>query len=81
MRRFSLRYMLLEVMLIALALGVGRRVVADGWLFLSATDLMFFPLCGAAIGGLSGRAKGIVIGAIVGTCTFVLWVIWTTPWD
>ena len=76
MRRFSLRYMLIEMTLIASALGMFRVMLIETPFHSEFRDLLMalttFSLCGAAIGGLSGRIKGMVIGAVLAPVAVLL---------
>ena len=70
--QFTLRILLIEVTLIALALGLVR-VVFHRWddptdprfIFNVAALFALPPLCGAIIGGIAGRfAEGVVWGSV-----------------
>ena len=76
--QFSLRWLLLEVVWIALALGawvlLSHASPATG---LAVPVIAFYTACGAAIGGLIGRAGwGAAIGAILSSLLMVAMEIW-----
>ena len=75
--RFSLRGLFLEVVWIALALGMWVLLDHAEVSGLAVTVIAFYTACGAAIGGLVGRAGwGAVTGAILSSLLMVAMEIW-----
>jgi len=82
MKRFTLRYLLVEIALFALAMGLFREVFLTRDFDSLILGLpMFMAAFLAAVGGLFGR-RGMFTGAISGLilgCVGILWLLWTVP--
>jgi len=82
-RQFSLRYLLLEMLLIGLALGLSRLVVvfwgheSNSAAVVRVVSLIVGLACwGAAFGGLFGRMG---MGALTALGLFGFWLIFLAP--